>query len=748
MRRITAGNDAPFRWAVTLQGKPFDLTGKDVKVYVINSRGEIPVAQLTIEGHEVSGVFEGRYQTRLGEHSLVLRVNEGRPEMKTAAVANVFELVQWSADAGGSNEGDVIVAPVLIESELSIGGGSLDMKSPFTPGSAQGSALQTIEAETFTDKNEISSTYGQEVKAEASGDYSLALGGDAAATAKRAVAQGHRCIARGETSHAEGHCAVVEYIDETFNGYGAHAEGYSTFVAGSYSHVEGSKCVVTGSNSHAEGGETAVMADMAHADGYKTVVELGADGAHAEGNGTIADAKYSHVEGRQTKTYGEGAHAEGTETEAHEDYSHAEGNSTKSKGLYSHTEGISTETNAAGAHAEGFETHANNECSHAEGHGAVASGIYAHAEGWVANAIGEAAHAEGQNTRAHQIGSHSEGNNTDAKGPYSHAEGIGTKTKEGIAGQHVEGYYNKETDSLKVIGCGTSDDDRKNAVEVTQDGRVFVKGVGNFDGTNSNEAADLKHAIDNKANSGDVYNKTELDNRLKADFVQKSQLATINGKSIIEGGNIVIEGGSSATPDWNASEGEEGFIKNRTHYKKQRVDVIDVNDIYYIEPEEDENGDIIDTEYAYFYGHYFNASLEIAPQEIYFSINGQKSEPISVIEGEIFGEVEMRIDHKQYATLYIEGHVEDQKGITLSLRVYCEYELSSLQVCLDSTTIKKIDEKFIPDTIARVASTEKTANKVTSISERSTHTQYPSAKAVYNALQELASRIEELERNL
>ena len=124
--RLTAGNDAPFRWAVTLQGKPFDLSGKDVKVYVINSRGEIPVARLTIEGHEVSGVFEGRYQTRLGEHSLVLRVNEGRPEMKTATVANVFELVQWSAEAGGSDEGNVIVAPVLIESELSIGGSSYD----------------------------------------------------------------------------------------------------------------------------------------------------------------------------------------------------------------------------------------------------------------------------------------------------------------------------------------------------------------------------------------------------------------------------------------------------------------------------------------------------------------------------------------------------------------------------------------------------------------------------------------------
>ena len=138
-RRITAGNDAPFRWAVKLQGKPFDLSGKDVKVYVINSRGEIPVARLTIEGNEVSGVFEGRYQTRLGEHSLVLRVNEGRPEMKTTAVANVFELVQWSTDAGGSDEGDIIVAPIVVESEITAG-----ILAEYTKKDEFDSAVQTI----------------------------------------------------------------------------------------------------------------------------------------------------------------------------------------------------------------------------------------------------------------------------------------------------------------------------------------------------------------------------------------------------------------------------------------------------------------------------------------------------------------------------------------------------------------------------------------------------------------------------
>ena len=155
-------------------------------------------------------------------------------------------------------------------------------------------------------------------------------------------------------------------------------------------------------------------------------------------------------------------------------------------------------------------------------------------------AKGAYSHAEGQYTFTYADAAHSEGNNTHAHAPFSHAEGIGTKTKEGIAGQHVEGYYNKETDSLKIIGCGTSGEDRKNAIEVTQDGRVFVKGIGNYDGT-SLEAVDVKTAFDHKANSGDVYNKTEMDNRIKADLVQKVEVATINGQSLINGGNINIE---------------------------------------------------------------------------------------------------------------------------------------------------------------------------------------------------------------
>lgn len=42
--------------------------------------------------------------------------------------------------------------------------------------------------------------------------------------------------------------------------------------------------------------------------------------------------------------------------------------------------------------------------------------------------------------------------------------------------------------------------------------------------------------------------------------------AGVHTESIDLVSNVEIGGGVSITPDWNASEGEEGFIKNRTHY--------------------------------------------------------------------------------------------------------------------------------------------------------------------------------------
>lgn len=395
---------------------------------------------------------------------------------------------------------------------------------PNSIGTGRGSLVQTKEVETFENQAPIAENPNEEMLVDAIGDNSAVLNGKSHAGAKRALAHGNRTIALGENSHTEGHCTQVVYLDETVNGYAAHAEGYGTVAAGTYSHAEGNKTMTVGANSHSEGADTFALGEASHVEGYfaytgasssapvrPTIEDTPSDGesggsgiattikegtaAHAEGNYTRAVGNYSHAEGRQCDSIGEGSHAEGTETVTNADYSHTEGNKTKTNvgALYSHAEGISTEVGAAGAHAEGLETVANAESSHTEG--------------WACSTQGtaKASHAEGQNCHTYDIGSHAEGQNTKAYGAYSHVEGYETQSKAGTRGQHVEGRYNHVTDSIWILGCGYSSDlaggtVRKNAIEVTEYGDVFIKGIGGYygQGLTGNNLAEVISSLANR----------------------------------------------------------------------------------------------------------------------------------------------------------------------------------------------------------------------------------------------------------
>ena len=81
----------------------------------------------------------------------------------------------------------------------------------------------------------------------------------------------------------------------------------------------------------------------------------------------------------------------------------------------------------------------------------------------------------------------------------SFAEGYFTVTR-GI-GSHAEGKYNKHNDfTLHSVGIGTSDTNRKNAHEITTDGKHYIYNIGDYDGTNPTNTNDLKSVIDNKTN--------------------------------------------------------------------------------------------------------------------------------------------------------------------------------------------------------------------------------------------------------
>lgn len=347
-------------------------------------------------------------------------------------------------------------------------------------------------------------------------------------------AEGKSC-AIGDYSHAEGMSNAIGEESHTEGFYNdaigdySHAEGQGTTASGTTSHSEGSGTVASGVCSHAEGCNASASGYASHAEGFRSQATnsnyssntLTADSnttngyiCHAEGNATIAQGYNSHAEGKKTFASGGVSHAEGENTVVKGNWGHAEGYNTVSGGNYTrndqdiysgdqngdefaHAEGHATIASGQASHAEGVKTFAKGSCSHAEGNLSIASGYASHAEGggddaWrgegYTTASGEASHAEGYITTASGIGSHSEGFHTIAQN----------------ASEHAQGKYNKSnsyTDNDKTIntihstGIGTSNNDRKNAVEVMDNGDVYVIGIGGYDGTNPESAQTLQQVI-------------------------------------------------------------------------------------------------------------------------------------------------------------------------------------------------------------------------------------------------------------
>ena len=319
-------------------------------------------------------------------------------------------------------------------------------------------------------------------------------------------------------------------------------EGNNTSATGSYSHAQNNGTKAIGANSHAEGAKTVAVGLYSHAEGtgtataisgvsggtgssttiYSTTADHGlsvGDVVEYDGNYTtvsnivnprlfmvsetlgelssatinlvkgVAYKRGSHVEGRECIATGEYAHAEGYDTEAGANYTHAEGYGTKASGLY--------------AHSEGRDTKASGAWSHAEGRNTVAGGSYAHAEGRNTTA-GNHSHSEGYYTEANCIsyGAHAEGANTVTNNDCEHAEGRYNSSRKNST------TFGDAGNTLHSIGIGTSDSDRKNAVEVMQNGDVYVFGLGGYDGTTIQGKTTLKSLLEAAAIDATVVHKT------------------------------------------------------------------------------------------------------------------------------------------------------------------------------------------------------------------------------------------------
>ena len=110
----------------------------------------------------------------------------------------------------------------------------------------------------------------------------------------------------------------------------------------------------------------------------------------------------------------------------------------------------------------------------AEGFGTVASDKWSHAEGSNTTAYGYASHAEGAGTATRSDYAHAEGYGTVASGAESHAQN--SNTIAASSSQTAMGKYNVSDSSntyALIIGNGTADNARSNALAVDWDGYVY-----------------------------------------------------------------------------------------------------------------------------------------------------------------------------------------------------------------------------------------------------------------------------------
>ena len=104
-----------------------------------------------------------------------------------------------------------------------------------------------------------------------------------------------------------------------------------------------------------------------------------------------------------------------------------------------------------------------------EGETTTASGDYSHAEGMSTIASGSYSHAEGMASVTYGMSSHAEGFSTETRNKFEHASGRYNVSSSATT------EFGDSGNTLFSVGNGTSTSDRKNALEVRQNGDIYVQ---------------------------------------------------------------------------------------------------------------------------------------------------------------------------------------------------------------------------------------------------------------------------------
>lgn len=148
---------------------------------------------------------------------------------------------------------------------------------------------------------------------------------------------------------------------------------------------------------------------------------------------------------------------------------------------FSYAEGFGTIAAGGAAHAEGKGCKTYEDFSHVEGSNNINVGYGGHSEGWNNINYGYAGHVEGYGNICKANYSHVEGHSNIVNAESSHAEGYQTIASSRF--QHVGGKWNIEDSAGKyafIIGNGTTESNRSNALTLDWNGNLEVAGKGSF----------------------------------------------------------------------------------------------------------------------------------------------------------------------------------------------------------------------------------------------------------------------------
>lgn len=409
------------------------------------------------------------------------------------------------------------------------------------------------------------------------------------ASGNYSTVEGEGCVTGG--SYTEN--TLPTYTTDTSAGSYGHAEGRYTIASGSVgSHSEGNKTLASGGASHAEGNLTKASANY----------------SHAEGNRTVASGAGSHSEGEATLAKGNNSHAEGMGSNAQGNYSHAEcgnwwftavltggANATQYSAVIQDQEGVVVSL----YNALGNETFSevllksrvaitgkipttvtaitsvtnlsviNNSLnfSFTVEKTLSATALTNSDSGRLNMTMANGHNSHSESSISWGINSHAEGELTIAIGTHSHTEGKETISKN--ESEHAEGNFNlsnKASDTYgnagntqHSIGIGSASA-RKNAVEVMQNGDVYVYGVGGYNGTNYSSATTLQSAISNGGGGGgsttDCVHKTG-DESVGGDKTFTDNIAVVDASHILYSGSSPSQG---FTRGYATASGDTGVI--------------------------------------------------------------------------------------------------------------------------------------------------------------------------------------------